>query len=226
MEVQRRKLSACIHSPAPSQVPTCNSAHTLGSPAPCCWGEAALQHLLVTPLVLLCFRGVTIGHSRPYWTLWWDLETSQYLRFQSLYKKEKEKKRGGERKAESRWRKGAQFGLVLFWKGFFFFPELKLVAFSLQPCLYDADTLMINDVPSGSEKFSSDPQILVSPQGTRAFFKTDPLISHEKIQVVEHIWPYSQWQQQVWFQGVSFTSLVFQPQNLKGHSLISASVPQ
>ena len=54
----------------------------------------------------------------------------------------------------------------LFWFCFeraFFFPELKLVAFSLQPCLYGADTLMINDVPSGSEKFNSDPQILVSP---------------------------------------------------------------
>lgn len=85
---------------------------------------------------------------------------------------------------------------------------------------------MINDVPSGSEKFISDPQILVSPQGMRAFFKTDPLITHEKIQVVEHTWPYSQWQQQVWFQGGFFTSLVFLPQNLKGHSLRSASAPQ
>lgn len=76
----------------------------------------------------------------------------------------------------------------LFWFSFerAFFPVLKLVAFSLQRCLYGADTLMINDVPSGSEKFNSDPQILVSPQGMRAFFKTDPLITHKKIQVVKH----------------------------------------
>lgn len=77
------------------------------------------------------------------------------------------------------------FGFAL--KGLLFFsPKLKLVAFSLQPCLYGADTLMINDVPSGSEKFNSDQQICVSPQETKAFFKTEPLITHEKIQVVEH----------------------------------------
>lgn len=61
------------------------------------------------------------------------------------------------------------FGFVL--KGLFFFPELKLVAFSLQPCLYGAHTLTINDVPSGSEKFNSDPQIRVSPQGQEHFLK-------------------------------------------------------
>lgn len=48
---------------------------------------------------------------------------------------------------------------------------------------------MINDVPSGSQKFNSGPQILVSPQGMRAFLKTEPLITHEKIQVEEHTWP-------------------------------------
>lgn len=78
------------------------------------------------------------------------------------------------------------FGFVLKGILFYFLPELKLVAFGLQPCLYGADTLTINDVPSGSEKFNSDPQICVSPQETRAFFKTDPPITHERIQVVEH----------------------------------------
>lgn len=94
MEVQRMKLSACVHPPAPSRVPTCGSAHRLGSPAPCCRGEAALQHLLVAPLMPLSVRGVAIGHPRPCWTLWWGLETSQYLRFQSIYKKGKEKREG------------------------------------------------------------------------------------------------------------------------------------
>jgi len=50
-------------------------------------------------LMLLRFRGVTVGHSRPYCTLCSGLETSQYLRFQLTYKKRKEKKEWvGEKK--------------------------------------------------------------------------------------------------------------------------------
>lgn len=84
--------------------------------------------------------------------------------------------------------KGRTVWISFVLRGFLFFfpPELKLVAFGWQPCLYGADTLTINDVPSGSEKFNSGPRICVSPQETRAFFKTDPLITQEKIQVVEH----------------------------------------
>lgn len=46
-------------------------------------GEDALQNLLVTPL--MSPRSAT-GRSRPYWTWWWDLEISKYLKFKSLYK--------------------------------------------------------------------------------------------------------------------------------------------
>lgn len=44
------------------------------------------------------------------------------------------------------------FGFVQ--KGLFSFPELKLLAVRLQPCLRGADTLTSNDVPNGSEQFS------------------------------------------------------------------------
>lgn len=60
-------------------------------------------------------------------------------------------------------------------KGLFSFPELKLVAVGLQSCLHGADTLTSNDVPSGSEQFSSDAQIPVSAHRGKALLRTDPL---------------------------------------------------
>lgn len=218
MKVHGRKLSACIPVPAPSPVPTHSCTHGLGSLAPCCRVEAALQHLLVTPLVPLCFTRTateTLQTLLDFVTGSRDISVFE-ISVTILKKRERREGVGWKQNPDGE----RERCLVCFWfkRAFFFPPELKLVAFSLQPYLYGADALMINDVPSGSEKFNSDPQILVSPQGTRAFFKTDPLITHEKIQVVEHTWPYSQWQQQVWFQGVSFSSSVFLPHNLKGQS--------